>query len=159
MNYVPIKSSQRDWLTTLHNNEQGFADKLQLCNWVKCPLINGASQYAKESDGSKGDFRGLYVRWSEEFVELTGDVVLPDKNKSYDIAQIPADLNGILSGPWAGHWEDVWVASGQGSTLYQVSLMTGTGKNVLHYYQQFNGNDSTASTVVHIERVWLKHIG
>ena len=158
MNYTPIQPGQRDWLNTLHNNEKGFADKLQLCNWVECPLINGASRYAKYSDGSKGDFHGVYVRWSEEFLEMTGDVVLPNKTSSYDFAEVPADLNGILSGPYAGHWEDVWVASGQGSTLYQIALQTGTGHNRLHFYRMFNGSETTASTVVHIQRTWFKHL-
>lgn len=150
MDYVSINPGQRDWLTTLHNNEQGFADKLQLCNWVECPLINGATRGALNS--------GVYVRWSEELLEITGDVMLPSKTTSYDFAEVPADLNGVLSGPYAGHWEDVWVASGQGSVLYQISLTTGTGNNKLHFYRTFNGSEDTSSTVVHIQRTWFKHL-
>ena len=158
MDYVAIQPGQRDWLTTLTNNEQGFANKLQLCNWVKCPLINGASQYANLSDGSKADFNGVFVRWSEELLEITGDVVLPNKTTEYDFAEVPADLNGVLSGPYAGHWEDVWVASGQGSVTYQIALQTGTGNNKLHFYRTFNGSEDTASTVAHIQRTWFKHL-
>lgn len=154
MAYANIKDGQQDWLNTLNDNGQDFANKLSLCNWVKCPLINGASSTA--DNGS--NFAGVYVRWSSEFLEITGDVVLPKKNSSYDFAQVPADLDGILSGPYAGHWEDVWVASGQGSTLYQVSLRTGSSENVLHFYQMFNGSEATSSTVVHLQRVWLKHL-
>lgn len=157
MDYVQINSGQRDWLTTLTNNEQGFANKLQLCNWVECPLINGASQYADDYNGVT-NYHGVYVRWSEELLEMTGDVVLPSKTTEYDFAQVPADLNGVLSGPYAGHWEDVWVASGQGSVLYQIALQTGPGNNKLHFYRTFDGSEATTSTVVHIQRTWFKHL-
>lgn len=41
MAYANIKDGQQDWLNTLNGNGQDFANKLSLCNWVKCPLING----------------------------------------------------------------------------------------------------------------------
>ncbi|MEE6647679.1 hypothetical protein PS395_07205 [Limosilactobacillus pontis] len=132
----------------LGNSSKDFADKLDLCDWVKCPLINGAT----------AGQTGLYVRWSKELVELSGDVIVPDKGNESDVAQIPADLNGILSGPYTGDWEDVWVTTGQGATLYQVSLKTGYNENMLHYYCQFQNSVTTSSKLVHIERVWLKHM-
>lgn len=144
MDYTKIQPS-KNWLTVLNNNEQDFADRLQLTDWKQCTLMNGTTG-------------NLSVRWSKEFLEIVGDVTLSDKTKAYTFAQVPADLNGILSGPYKGQWEDVWVASGQGATLYQIALKTGASGNVLYFYRQFNGNETTASTVVHVHNLWLKHL-
>lgn len=143
MSYTKITPS-KNWVATLNNNEQDFANRLYLNGWQKCTLLNGVTG-------------GLGVRWNNTFIEIVGKIQLPDKEKECDIAQIPADWNGALGPTVSDSWEDVWVATGNGSTLYQLSMKIGGGNgNKLHFYQHFISDEKYQSSLIHIHRIWLK---